>query len=57
VIGEDRSGQLEVNRRAGSGRLAAIFGAGSVMADRTVRTLGYTDVELVEQLNAYTRRS
>jgi penicillin amidase len=49
VVAEDRLWQLEVNRRSGRGRLAEIFGAGSVMADRTVRTLGYTDVELDEQ--------
>src|SRR5262245_33535847 len=49
VVAEDRLWQLEVNRRSGRGRLAEIFGAGSVMADRTVRTLGYTDAELDEQ--------
>ena len=49
VVAEDRLWQLEVNRRAGRGRLAEILGAGSVMADRTVRTLGYTDAELDEQ--------
>jgi acyl-homoserine lactone acylase PvdQ len=49
VVAEDRLWQLELNRRAGRGRLAEILGAGSVMADRTVRTLGYTDAELDEQ--------
>jgi penicillin amidase len=49
VVAEDRLWQLEVNRRAGRGRLAEILGAGSLMADRTVRTLGYTDAELDEQ--------
>src|SRR5262245_15030894 len=49
IVAEDRLWQLEVNRRSGRGRLAEIFGAGSVMADRTTRTLGYTDAELDEQ--------
>jgi penicillin G amidase len=49
VIAEARLWQLEMNRRAGRGRLAEILGAGSAMADRTVRTLGYTDAELDEQ--------
>ncbi len=49
VVAQDRLWQLELNRRAGYGRLAEIFGPGSVPADRLTRTIGYTGAELDTQ--------
>ena len=46
VVAEDRLWQLEVNRRAGRGRLAEILGPGFLAADRNARRLGYTEAEL-----------
>jgi penicillin G amidase len=49
VIAQDRLFQLEVNRRAGRGTLAQIFGPTLLAMDRNTRRLGYTDAELDEQ--------
>jgi penicillin G amidase len=49
TVAQDRLWQLELNRRAARGRLAEIFGAGTVNADRVARTTGYTDAELDAQ--------
>jgi len=40
VHAQDRLWQMELNRRAGSGRLAEIFGVGVLEQDRFFRTLG-----------------
>jgi penicillin amidase len=50
AVAEDRLWQLELNRRASYGRLAEIFGPGSLNADRNRRLLGYTNAELDAQL-------
>ena len=52
AIAEDRLWQLELNRRASRGRLAAIFGPDFVATDTLLRTVGYTDAELDAQLAA-----
>jgi len=52
AVAEDRLWQLELNRRASRGRLAAIFGPGFVGTDTLLRTVGYTDAELDAQLAA-----
>jgi len=49
AVAEDRLWQMEASRRSSQGRLAEIFGSGSVGADRNVRTLGYTGAELDAQ--------
>jgi len=49
TVAQDRLWQLEANRRAARGRLAEIFGSSSLVADRSARTLGYTDAELDQQ--------
>ena len=49
TVAEDRLWQLELNRRAARGRLAEIFGSGSLPADRSARTVGYTNAELDAQ--------
>jgi penicillin amidase len=46
AVAEDRLFQLELNRRAARGRLAALFGPAFVPADRVARVVGYTDAEL-----------
>jgi penicillin G amidase len=40
VHAQDRLWQMEVNRRTAAGRLAEVFGAGGLEADRFLRTLG-----------------
>jgi penicillin amidase len=52
AVAEDRLWQLELNRRASRGRLAAIFGPNFVATDTLLRTVGYTDAELDAQLAA-----
>ena len=49
TVAQDRLWQLELNRRAARGRLAEIFGPGTVNADRAARITGYTDAELDAQ--------
>lgn len=49
TVAQDRLWQMDNTRRASQGRLAEVFGAGSVAADRTARMLGYTDAELDAQ--------
>ena len=49
AVAQDRLWQLELNRRAARGRLAAIFGPSTVNADRVARITGYTDAELDAQ--------
>lgn len=46
VVAGDRLFQLELNRRAARGTLAALFGPSFVPADRAARVAGYTDAEL-----------
>jgi len=46
AVAEDRLFQLELNRRAARGTLAAAFGPAYVPADRYARVTGYTDDEL-----------
>lgn len=46
AVAQDRLWQLELNRRAATGRLSEIFGASTLAADRLVRTVGYTGEEL-----------
>src|SRR5262245_55258706 len=53
VVAQDRLWQLEINRRAARGRLAEMLGPGALVADRTARTLGYTDAELAQQFAAF----
>src|SRR5262245_10452130 len=43
---QDRLWQLELNRRSARGRLAEVFGAGSVAVDQMALRFGYTDAEL-----------
>ena len=50
AVAEDRLWQLELNRRAARGKLAEIFGPDLVATDRLIRTVGYTDGELDEQV-------
>src|SRR5688500_7344354 len=52
TVAQDRLWQLELNRRAARGRLAEIFGASQVNADRFARVTGYTDAELDAQFAA-----
>jgi penicillin amidase len=52
TVAQDRLWQLELNRRAARGRLAEVFGAGSLNSDIFVRTTGYTDSELDAQFAA-----
>jgi penicillin amidase len=53
AVAEDRLWQLEVNRRAGRGRLAEILGPVPYLAmDRNTRRLGYTDAELDQMFAA-----
>lgn len=52
AVAQDRLWQLELNRRAARGRLAEIFGPGSLPADTFARTTGYTDAELDAQFAA-----
>lgn len=40
VTAQDRLWQMDLNRRAGHGRLSEIFGKAALRADKTVRTLG-----------------
>src|SRR5262245_2985498 len=54
AVAEDRLWQLELFRRAARGRLAEIFGPGSLAADRNARTLGFTDAELDTQFGLLT---
>ncbi len=54
TVAQDRLWQLELNRRAARGRLAEIFGSGSLNSDRSVRTVGYTDAELDAQFGLLT---
>lgn len=49
VVAQDRLWQLELNRRAARGRLAEIFGPGTLASDRLARVTGYTDAELDAQ--------
>jgi penicillin G amidase len=49
VVAQDRLWQMDNSRRASQGRMAEVFGPGSVAADRTARMLGYTDAELDAQ--------
>src|SRR5262245_17034632 len=49
TVAQDRLWQMENARRASQGRLAEVFGSGSVAADRNARMLGYTDAELDAQ--------
>lgn len=46
AVAGDRLFQLELNRRAARGTLAALFGPSFVPADRLARVVGYTDAEL-----------
>jgi len=46
VVAQDRLFQLELNRRAARGTLAALFGPSFVAADRAARVAGYSDAEL-----------
>ena len=54
AVAQDRLWQLELNRRAARGRLAEIFGASVVNADRAARVTGYTDAELDAQFATLT---
>src|SRR5688500_17524261 len=54
AVAQDRLWQLELNRRAARGRLAEIFGASVVNADRAARITGYTDAELDAQFATLT---
>jgi penicillin amidase len=54
AVAQDRLWQLELNRRAARGRLAEIFGPGTVNADRAARVVGYTDAELDAQFATLT---
>src|SRR5262245_16631697 len=54
TVAEDRLWQLELFRRAARGRLAEIFGRGSLAADRNARTFGFTDAELDAQFGLLT---
>src|SRR5687767_5308936 len=49
TVAQDRLWQLELNRRAARGRLAELFGASQLNADRFARVTGYTDAELDAQ--------
>jgi penicillin amidase len=49
TVAEDRLFQLEVDRRAARGTLAAVFGPSVVAADELARRDGYTDAELDAQ--------
>lgn len=49
---QDRLWQLEVFRRTARGRLAEAFGPGFVASDVAVRTVGYTEDELLAQFSA-----
>ncbi len=63
VTAQDRIWQMEFHRRAGSGTLSQVLGAGALEADRFVRTLGWRriaeaevgllDAESREMLEAY----
>lgn len=44
VHAQDRLWQMEMQRRAGAGRLAELFGASALPTDRFVRTLGIYDL-------------
>jgi penicillin amidase len=52
VVAQDRLWQLELNRRAARGRLAELFGPGSIPADTVARVTGYTDAELDAQFDS-----
>ena len=54
TVAQDRLWQLELVRRSRQGRLAEIFGPGSLNSDINVRTFGYTGAELDAQLAALT---
>jgi len=63
VHAQDRLWQMELNRRAGAGRLAELFGPKALKSDRFMRTMGYyasakrqlgtLDAEVVAALDAY----
>jgi penicillin amidase len=52
ALAEDRLWQLELNRRVGRGKLAALFGPDFVMTDFFIRATSYTDAELDAQFAA-----
>src|SRR5262249_37284711 len=54
AVAQDRLWQLELFRRAARGRLAEIFGPGSLAADRNARTMGFTNAELDAQFGLLT---
>jgi penicillin amidase len=54
AVAQDRLWQLELTRHAREGRLAEIFGPGMLQADRSRRTLGYTNSELDAQFASLT---
>ncbi|MBU1699296.1 MAG: penicillin acylase family protein [Candidatus Eisenbacteria bacterium] len=47
---QDRLYQMEINRRASTGTLAEMFGAGYVSSDQTTRSRSYTEAERQQQL-------
>jgi penicillin amidase len=54
VVAEDRLFQADLNRRAARGRLSALLGPSALDADKTARTVGYTDGELRAMYGAMT---
>ncbi len=54
AVAQDRLWQIELNRRIARGRLAEIFGASFLAADRAQRTRFYTDGELNAQFGLLT---
>jgi len=52
AVAQDRLYQMEINRRAGLGRLAEMFGPAYVSLDRNTRKLYYTEAERQAQIES-----
>lgn len=51
AIAQDRLWQMERSRRLARGQMAELMGSGAVESDKTIRITGYTDTELLAQVD------
>jgi penicillin amidase len=51
-VAEDRLWQIETYRRSARGRLAEIFGSSQLPTDIYMRTIGYSDQELIDEFES-----